>query len=140
MPTQHRILLMSGFVSLMLAVLPWLGFGCCNFAVAGIDFLVPQLALLNESMLPFGRLLNPVMEIPLQLLGFNPPVGDLVFFQRRMRAPNSPVHGVCVLVDRRYPGRLDYYPTGCFVEHLRALAAYPGSRDRLTEQFCVPEI
>ena len=80
MTTRHRILLATGFVSLVFAALPWLGFGCCDFAAPGIDMLVPRLSILNETTVPFGRLLYGVMETPLQMLGLIPPIGDVVFY------------------------------------------------------------
>ena len=80
MTVRHRILLAIGFLSLVFAALPWLGFGCCAFAVPGIDMLVPRLSILNETNVPFGRLLYGVMEAPLQILGLIPPIDGLVFY------------------------------------------------------------
>ena len=80
MTTRHRILLVTGFLSLGLATLPWLGFGCCAFAVPGIDLLVPRLSILDETTIPGGSLIYGVMETPLQILGHIPPIGALVFY------------------------------------------------------------
>tara|TARA_A100001391_G_scaffold196796_1_gene175972 strand:- start:93 stop:488 length:396 start_codon:yes stop_codon:yes gene_type:complete len=80
MTTGHRILLAIGLVSLVFAALPWLGFGCCAFAVPGIDMLVPRLSILNETRFPCGRLLYDLIEAPLQILGLISPIGDLVFY------------------------------------------------------------
>ena len=79
MTVLHRISLAVGIVSLVLATLPWLGFGAYAFAVPG-GGLVPRLSVVNETDIPCGRLLYGVMETPLQLLGTIPPIGDFVFF------------------------------------------------------------
>ncbi|WP_145290081.1 hypothetical protein [Rosistilla oblonga] len=80
MTTRHRVLLPIGIVSLVFAALPWLGFGCCAFVVPGFDIMVPRLSVLNETHIPCGQIIYGVAEMPLQILGLIPPIGDLVFY------------------------------------------------------------
>ena len=47
MTTRRRISLAAGIVSLVLAALPWLGFGAYAFAVPG-GGLIPRLSVVNE--------------------------------------------------------------------------------------------
>jgi len=79
MLTRHRILLGIGIASLVLAVLPWLGFGRFAFAMPGVG-LVPRLSFVNETDITGGRLLYAMMEMPLLFLCIIPSVPDLVLF------------------------------------------------------------
>lgn len=79
MTARHRISLAMGVMSFVFAALPWLGFGAYAFAVPG-GGLVPRLSVVNETDFYGGRLLYHAIESPLHLVGFIPPLGDLVFF------------------------------------------------------------
>ncbi len=78
---RHLVFLVVGIMSLIFALLPWLGLGGYAFVVPGTDIVPPRLELLSRDSVPMGHQVYSVMEFPLHLVALIPPLDDVVYFQ-----------------------------------------------------------
>lgn len=94
MSRRHRVFLVVGIVSLIFALLPWLGFGPYAFVVPGTDIFPPRLDVLasdpGEFVRPVFSAIYTAMEFPLYLVALIPPLDDAVYFQGEGRAAVRP--------------------------------------------------